>query len=300
MEYEPYDAQKELILLKKQSVEMQDLLNKNRRLGHAYIIKKLDNCYKTTKLTDNRIDQQKQSCDSPYCPICTEVHKIRREMAIAKGVVNKIFASQHLGNGKTSVPTLRIVTLTGPRVLIGQVDDALALIKQNYKAFLNTEMKKESGKIVSIQQSLLGNSAYFHISLSDDYLGNPTIGVDLHAIWLLKPSFATNNSITRKMIKKYWRVINAEQYSLETTCDTMPTTYNEFRKQCKNGLKRFDFDEIIANPKKFVAVMPYLHKKKFSIHNGALKQYRKEVRDNHDKQRINDLVAALDAEENED
>jgi len=291
----PYNAKIHLLTLKEQSIGIQDMLFKYRYNYYYYINKKLLNCSISSIVKEgtNRIDQQKQSCDSIFCPICASTHKIRRECAIAYGVIDKINEGIELDNGKKTSPILRYLTLTIQKEYIYLFEETFEQLKSNFKLFLKTPMQKKSGKYVTIAESLLGCSIYYHLALDDDYAGNPVVGIHLHAILLLKPSFAGVNSITQQMICDYWMIVTGQHVLLETKIQTLPSTPHDFKNNHAYNLAKFDFNSIIANPSKFVALIPYLQGQHFHTHTGLIRKYRKEVREEHKTRRKDDLVKRL-------
>ena len=276
-----YNAYENLALLKEQSESMQIILYTHKYHDYVKVNKKLWNCSKASIVINNRINQQCQSCDSIFCPICASTHKIRRECAIAYGVIDKINEGIELDNGRKTMPILYFLTLTVPKVSVNQFDYVFKQLKANYKTFLKTKMEKASGKLVTFNQSLLGRSDYYHISLNDDCYGNPLVGVHLHAILMLNPSFSGANSIIKKMVKDYWMSINGSSSILQTNIKPLPSTRHDFKNNHAYNLAKLDFDSIIANPSKFIALLPCIQGKRFNTHTGLIRQYRKEVREEY-------------------
>jgi len=291
----PYNAEKQLAKLKKQSNAMQDLLFLNKHEDYASINIKLRNCSMSSIIdtTKNRIDQQRQSCGLLFCPICASTQRINREVAIAYRVIDKIIA-KNLGSGKKSKPVLKLLTLTVPKVLPHELEASFKKLKQDFKMLLNTKMTKKSGKIVSFNDSLLGCSVYYHLSVSNDCHGYPTVGVHLHAVLLLRPSFSGADAITGIMIKDYWMIVTGLHDSLETNIKSIQATSTDFKNTNRYGLNRFNFDDIIANPRKFIEILPYIQGKHFCSHSGVLRTYRNKVRAEYaEEQRIEKKAKTL-------
>jgi len=280
-EEKTYNAYEHLELLKQQSEGMQFLLFNYKYYDYVKVNKKLANCSYASIVKNNRIDQQFQSCDSMFCPICASTHKIRRECAIAYGVIDKINECLVLDNGRKTTPVLYYLTLTIPKVLLNQFPYAFKQLKADYKLFLKTKMEKKSGKSVTFNQSLLGSSVYYHLALDDDYNGNPTVGVHLHAILMVRPSFACANSITKDMVRDYWMKTVGSNIPLQTHIKPLPLTRHDFKNNHAYNLAKFDFDSIIANPSKFIALIPYLKGQNFHSHTKRIGTYRKEVRNEY-------------------
>jgi len=277
----PKNAYEHLELLKEQSENVQMFLYKNNYSDYVKVNNKLKNCSDASIVIDNRINQQLQSCDSIFCPICSSTHKIRRECAIAYGVIDKINKGMELDNGRKTSPILHYLTLTIPKEPIFLFEETFKQLKYDFKLYLKTKMKKKSGKTVTINQSLLGSSVYYHLALDDDDNGNPVAGVHLHAILMLKPSFAGVNSITKDMIRDYWMIVTGHRIQLETSIVPLPSTRHDFKNNHAYNLAKFDFDSIISNPTKFIALLPYIQGQRFNTHTGLIRTYRKEVRNEY-------------------
>ncbi len=288
------DAEEDLITLKQQSKDVIKFLREFHYRDYVYVMKKLGDCSRVSVVKDNRIDQNKLSCDSIFCPICAATHKINREMAIAYPVVDEIIASSILDNGRKSVPIMQSLTLTIPNAAPYEFEDTFKQLKLNYKLLLDTEMKKASGKFVSFRQSLRGHSVYYHLSFKDNYEDCAVVGVHLHAILLLNPSFKGKKLVTGKMLAKCWQELNGERYLLETNMDPLAITYDDYKQATKSGLLKFNFDDIIANPRKFLAVLPYIQGQHFVSHYGDLRTFRAEAQREYKKRRNDELIANLD------
>jgi len=283
----PYNAKIHLLKLKEQSIGMQFLLFHNKYAEYEKVNIKLANCSHASIVINNRIDQQKQSCDSPFCPICASAHRIRKECAIAYGVFDEINQGivlkndRILGNGRICNPYSSLLTLTVPKIPIYEFADTFKKLRADFKVFLEFQMEKQSGKWVSFDQSLLGHSVYYHLSLKNDYAGNPVVGVHLHAILLLKPSFKGLNSITSDMITDGWSEVVGQHKKLQTNIKSIPLTQTDFIRTVAYGLAKWDFDEAIANPDKFVQLIPYTKGQKFQAHDGEIATLRKKVQKYH-------------------
>jgi len=276
-----YNAQIHLLKLKKQSKAMQRLLLQNYYDEYVKVNNKLKNCSDDSIVIDNRINQQLQSCDSPFCPICASAHRIRKECAIAYGVFDEINQGIMLENGRICNPCLSFLTLTVPKVPIDEFEDTFKKIRSDFKVFLEFQMEKKLGKWVSFDQSLLGHSVYYHLSLKNDYAGNPVVGVHLHAILLLKPSIKGINSITSDMITDGWSEVVGQQKKLQTNITSISLTHTDFIRTVAYGLAKWDFDEAIANPNKFIELIPYIKGKRFQSHTGEIAKLRTKVQKYH-------------------
>jgi len=283
-----YNACRHLNKLKDQSDKIQTILFQYKYKDYVKINNKLANCSYSSIVNNNRIDQQNQSCGSPLCPICDSAHKIRKQCGIACAVMDKINEGIILDNGRKLTPTMQLLTLTVPKVPVYEFDDALKQIKTDFKTFLSTKMQKQSGKLVTINQCLLGSSTYYHLSLSDTRSGNPLIGVHLHAILLLQPSFLGVNAITKDMVRDYWMIVTGHRDLLQTHMKKIPLTHSNFIRATAYGLAKLDFDEAIANPRKYIQLLSCLHGKHFVQHTGMMKSFRKEVREEY---KVNQQIA---------
>ena len=142
---------------------------------------------------------------------------------------------------------MRLITLTLPKDLPANFDENFKELKINFIELLKIKTNKqensdEPGKLVNFDMSLIGYSVYFHPALEDDYHGNPVVGIHLHAISLLEPSFTTTNSITKIMIDELWAIANQSSVLLETDIETLPPTDKDFVQTHAFGIKKHDFD----------------------------------------------------------
>jgi len=231
----------------------------------------------SSEVFNNRINQHNQSCDSPLCPICDSAHKIRKQCAISYAVMDEINKGIELDNGRIVQPTMQLLTLTVPKVPIFQFGDEFKQLKTDFKTFLSTKMEKTSGKLITIDQLLLGCSTYYHLSLGDTRSGNPLIGIHLHAILLLQPSFLGANAITKAMIRDYWMIVTGHCTLLQTHIKKMPLTHSNFIRATAYGLAKLDFNEVIANPNKYIQLLPMIHGQHFTQHTKVMRKIRSQV-----------------------
>jgi len=276
-----YNAYQHLYKLKQQSTAMQYLLCRHNYNNYEKINIKLESCSKASKVVNNRINQNHQSCDSPVCPICASAHKIRKQCAISYAVFDEIKQGIVLGNGRIDNPIMKLLTLTVPKVPIHLFTQTFKKLREDLKVFIEYQMRKTPKKLVTFDQSLLGYSVYYHVSLTNDYSGNQVVGIHLHSILLLKPSFNGANSITKGMVSDGWSEVVGLNQNLETNIKSIKPTPVDFVRTVAYGLAKYDFDKAIANPHKYIQLLPLITGRKFQTHFDCMSTLRTKVQKHH-------------------
>ena len=98
---------------------------------------------------------------------------------------------------------------------------------------------------------------------------------------MVRPSFTGKNCITKDMVRNYWMKVTGHSTQLQTKIVPLPSTRHDFKNNHAYNLAKFNFDSVIANPGKFVALLPYIQGQRFNSHTGLIRKYRKEVRDEY-------------------
>ncbi len=259
--------------------DITELLYHHNYNDYQLVNKKLAACMKATFVNQDtdKITRYGDSCGKPFCPFCN-YFKIIREYAIAYSVLNKLrnMEINHVN---------KLLTLTIPRFSVNEFVGKLSLIKKLFRALFEKKMVKDDGTKVSFQASNLGYSLYFHIQTNDEYSVFDSVGLHIHAIMIQKASFSSYQSITKKMVQKYWAEIvnNRLQLASVTKIETDFKTFKlgDLPKVVGYCVNKFTIGDLIKTPEKTIALLPQLHKQRFSSHAGCIKVFRKEVQEDY-------------------
>jgi len=266
LEIPMYDAENHLNLLKQQAKCLYPIINnfKNTYLNNNN--EKMIKCSNLSKVINNRITSH-SSCNVNYCPICSVIRKPRKEIAINYKLIDMINADDNEYN-------IKLLTLTTIKTKPNNLLDNLKKLKSNVDILMKSKLIKTPSKIVSLNEQLLGSSIYHHLSSSNDYANNNTMGFHSHIILLLdKKKSMGRNFITKKMINDKWNsLFNTE---LIISYDNKPI--DAIPNMSGYGKNNLDFDSFVKYPDKLESFIDNIKGNHLMKHGGIVSTYRKSI-----------------------
>ena len=151
-----------------------------------------------------------------------------------------------------------------------------------FKIFLKTKIAKPNGNLVSFNDSLLGMSCYYHVSL------DKTIGVHLHVILILKASFKSDKYISQDMVRKLWNKSNND-YDYHSHIKVIDFSKKELLNMTWYGMKKLDIDHIISNNINVIELNREIKHKRFSSHSGIIRKSKKLAKEIYKSNKLNQL-----------
>lgn len=238
----------------------------------------LEICANRAFIVDGKI-KKNRACHLSFCPICHYMKSIK-EYAITFQAIDELRK-----NNETNLQ-IALVSLSIPRKNIYEIEnlsesnqdlnikkDKKGLDKA-FKIFLKTKIAKTNGKLVSFNDSLLGMSCFYHISL------NETIGVHLHAILILKSSFKSDKYINQNMVNELWTKAN-NGYQYQSHIKVINFSKQDLLSMTWYGMNKINIDHAIENNINILELNREIKYKRFSSHSGIIRESKRVVKNNY-------------------